>query len=1175
MIGAALFALSQVIGIIWSVKLVQRTKDRRLIAMPVLFGLLLILTSLRALAPEVSAWVRNEDLHLLVGACAFLVTLFFVGRAIRQQMAEQERSERQRAWLRNVIDHLPDPVYVKESDGRFLLANQAFTAAVGRDSPDDIIGKTDFDLFPERQARRLQREDQAVLESNGAVTEWSITDEAGNQRRFLTTKSSFGGPGQLAGTIGVTRDISQLKEAEAAARAKDRLARHLVEEGLGLICSHDMEGKILSINPAAVTTLGYRPGEGVGMNLRDFLTPSFRGQPFDAYLDRIRRKGIDTGVMRLVSKSGEERIWLYRNIRYEEQGMEPRVLGHAQDITDFKRAEGALRLSEERFRILFEAGPDAYYLSDLKGVFVDGNRAAEKLTGYSREELIGKNFLKLSLLSPIQVPKAARLLAASALGQASGPAEFKLKRKDGGLVTLEIRTHPVKIGDQNLVLGCARDITERKEAEVALRHSEERFRSVIETAGSAIIGLSHEGLITEWNRQAQHAYGVERAEAMGKNYMDSFLSRKARPLVEREMENVGAGKAAQNFEHAAESREGGETVMLWNLARWGGGKQGAGFILVGQDITELKQVQQQLKLAHDKLEERVAERTAELSIANARLRREVAERKRAEEALRDAEAELRRVTSSVSDYLWSATIDAKGRVEYSYYSPVVETVTGRPPEFYMAGPERWLSTVHPDDRQRVEAVVARLRDRAVDTEEEYRIILPNGKVRWVRDSVSAKRLPDGVLELNGVVSDQTERKRAEEEKERAESQLRHSQKLEAVGVLAAGIAHDFNNILSSVFLFTDLAVSSLADPEKAEAHLKKVIQSSERARLLVRRILAFSRQGDKGHEAVSIAVVVDDALNLLRALLPSTVEIRGRIAPDCGSVLGDAAQLHQIVMNLATNASHAMGESGGVLTLDLQPVDLDDAEAAARGAVRPGPYVQITVTDTGRGIAPEVLDRIFEPFFTTKQVGEGTGLGLSVVHGIVTRQKGAILAESEQGKGARFVVYLPRLEAAAAAPAPPRSVRPSGGSERILLVDDEPSLVEAMRLILENLGYAVTAHSNSAQALDAFRADPTRFDLVLSDVTMPRLTGTELAASILNVRPDVPIVLSTGYRDLLSPQEAERLGVAEVIVKPCGRAELDRTIRRALTRNMNSPGVGAPRRPVRRGNRTRRGAQSL
>ena len=264
MVGAALFVLSQVIGLAWSLRLVRRTKDRRLIAIPVLFGLLLVLMSLRALAPEVSAWIRHQNLQLLLGACAFLVTLFFVDRAVRQRMDEEERTKRQRALLRNVIDHLPDQVFVKGTDGRFLLANQRFAAAIGGDSPDDIIGKTDFDLFPEKQARRLQREDQAVLESNGAVTEWSITDEAGNRRRFLTAKSSFGGPGQLAGTIGVTRDVSQLKEAEAAARAKDRLARHLVEEGLGLICSHDMEGKILSINPAAATTLGYRPGEGVG-----------------------------------------------------------------------------------------------------------------------------------------------------------------------------------------------------------------------------------------------------------------------------------------------------------------------------------------------------------------------------------------------------------------------------------------------------------------------------------------------------------------------------------------------------------------------------------------------------------------------------------------------------------------------------------------------------------------------------------------------------------------------------------------------------------------------------------------------------------------------------------------------------------------------------------------------
>jgi PAS domain S-box-containing protein len=377
-----------------------------------------------------------------------------------------------------------------------------------------------------------------------------------------------------------------------------------------------------------------------------------------------------------------------------------------------------------------------------------------------------------------------------------------------------------------------------------------------------------------------------------------------------------------------------------------------------------------------------------------------------------------------------------------------------------------------------------------------------------------------------------------------EDQLRQSHKMEALGALAGGVAHDFNNILGAILGYSELAQDELDPGHPAQSHLDQALRAGERARDLVRQILAFSRQTEREESPLKLAPLVLEALKLIRASLPSSIEIRTELAPEQGAVLADPTQLHQVLMNLCTNAAQAM-EQGGTLTVGVDQVSLDP-EAARSLEVQPGVYRRLTVADTGPGVPPEARPRVFEPYFTTKQSSANTGLGLAVCHGIVKSHDGAITIRSApHGRGASFQVLLPRVTGRAAEARPEAEPAP-GGSERILLVDDEEALVEVCRRMLGRLGYQVEAFTASPRALEAFRADPYRFDLVLTDLTMPRLGGLELCAQVQALRPGAPVVLVTGFSTGLSEKELKAAGVRALLKKPLVRRELGLALRQAL-----------------------------
>ena len=463
--------------------------------------------------------------------------------------------------------------------------------------------------------------------------------------------------------------------------------------------------------------------------------------------------------------------------------------------------------------------------------------------------------------------------------------------------------------------------------------------------------------------------------------------------------------------------------------------------------------------------------------------------------------------------------------------------------------------VHPDDVAGAEeALAAHLMGKSDSYEAELRLRHKSGDWVWVLDKGRVlERDADGQpLRICGTHLDITRRKKVEAELSEILEHTHRVQKMEAIGVLAGGIAHDFNNILSAVMGYNDLAMETVAADSETHGYLTEVSRASSRAKNLVSQILAISRPGTHEQKPIKLHIVVEEALRLLRETIPTTIAFQREINPCCSIVMADASQVHQVTMNLCTNAYHAMSEHGGTLTVRLDETQVEGGVGSMPEGLIQGRYVRLVVEDTGVGIAEDVIAHIFEPYYTTKEVGVGTGLGLATVFGIVEEHGGVINVRSEVGHGAAFEVYFPvhcgdlavsRSEDRDSEPVPP------GKGERILFVDDEQPIVAAYTAILQRLGYEVSAFVHSGEALQAFRANPDGFDLVITDQTMPGLTGIDLAKEILRIRSDIPVFLSTGYSASVSETVAKGVGLYGYLMKPLRRDELARSIRLALDKS--------------------------
>jgi PAS domain S-box-containing protein len=780
-------------------------------------------------------------------------------------------------------------------------------------------------------------------------------------------------------------------ESSAGELEAMRLWRTAFESVGDAFCLLDREGKVLDCN-AAMTKFFKRPHKDlIGRPCHELVRHGERPLEDCAFRRMLRSRQRET-----TSFSWHDR-WLRCLIDpiLNESGEISGAVHILEDISELKRAEEEARISEERFRILFEYAPDGYYLNNLEGNFVDGNRAAESITGYGREELIGKNFLELDLLSPDQLSRAGECLAKNVEGLPSGPDEFLLKRKDGTRIPVEIRTYPVQRKGETLVLGIARDITERKKAEEEL----EKYR--------------------------------------------------------------------------------------------------------------------------DHLQDLVESRTAEL--------------KRSEE-------KYRLHFENASDVIFSLGPDFR----LLTMSPSVERILGYAPHEMIGKAVQDLNILVPESLEQALSDIRRVLAGEEIRFTVHEFVARDGTRKFGEVSAVPLFREGRAVAVISVARDITERRKAEETLRRTEAMLQQSQKMEAIGRLAGGIAHDFNNLLTVISGYSQLVSEILAPDSPISRDMQEIMRAADRATVLTRQLLAFSRMQVLKPEVLNLNKVVTDLERMLRRVIGEGVILIAELNPTIGNVEVDPGQIEQVIMNLAVNARDAMPE-GGQLIIETDNVELDEAFVSRYPEVRPGSYIMFSMSDSGYGMDEDTRAKIFEPFFTTKDRGKGTGLGLATVYGIVKQSGGHITCDSNPGIGTVFRIYLPRIEAPA---------RESGkdhedeetrrGSETILLVEDEEMVREIGRRALSMFGYKVLEASTGEEALRLAKQHADPIQLLLTDIAMPGMSGLDLFHRMAPLHPELKVLFMSGY----APEAIDHHGILKpgtvFIEKPFAPLTLLQLVKKVL-----------------------------
>ncbi|MCF8031960.1 MAG: PAS domain S-box protein [Desulfarculaceae bacterium] len=1030
---------------------------------------------------------------------------------IFQDITERKKAEeairQSEEKFRSAFDNAGIGMALVGVDSRFLSVNEALTEMLGY-SPEELKELTFVDITHPEDLESAKLASQRL--GKGEVETYE------QEKRYLRKDGATiwvringnllrDGQGQPLFMVSQVADITERKKAQ------DEL-NEIFNMSMDLICVADIKTTtFLKVNPAFTTVLGYAQEDLVGVSFMQFLHPD-DVEPTRKVVDEQLTRGdkVINFTNRYRRKDGEY-VWLNWNSHPDpEKGVTYAV---ALDITEQRRYEQELK---EREALLNEVGAIAKI----------GGWEMDLVTRQSKWTKGTYDIVEIEPGQPIPgpddhvdwyLPKYRDMIkeAMRALVEDDVPLDFEAEAKTGKGKIKWCRAlgRAERVNGKAVrVYGTFQDITERKQAEEELRESQLWLEATFSAQADAIFVVTPDRRTVRVNPAASDIFGYTTQELIEHSTEVVHVDHEHYLEFGRRLQEAFDRGEAAHFEFECKRKNGEifpteHTVSLLKSD----GDQPMGILSVLRDITERKQAEEMLAQTQERFRQLMEQSPSVIEIYDAKGNQ--IQVNRAYEELWDFPASHTVGHFNLFKSQEFARLGLRPYAERAYAGEVVDIP---PYRFDGRGP----------------------------TEGRGR-----GRVRWLKTRFYPLKDNQGQVQ-NLVVTheDYSETRNAEEHARALEAQLRQSQKLEAVGTLAGGIAHDFNNILAAIMGYAELTQDDLPAGHPSRDNVGHILSATRRARDLTRQVLNFSRPGEEHQRPMRLAVLVKETLKLLRPSIPAYIDIRQDISDEDVLIMADQSQMHQVLLNLCTNAAQAINENGFV-EVGLKTIEVKAGQPDAPPNLKSGSYQMLWVKDSGQGMDQNTLGRVFDPFFTTKEPGAGTGMGLSVVHGIVLAHDGAVSVESRPGEGSLFQVYLPVLEDGELPHESQENSLP-GGRERILLVDDEPALVDLGRKALERLGYQVTTATSSRDALELFRTDPQAFDLVITDYTMPGLTGTALAESMLQLRPGLPIILCTGYSsDHITSPQVRSLGIRSLAHKPLRSAEIARIIRRTLDRN--------------------------
>ncbi len=1015
-----------------------------------------------------------------------------ISEQIQTTQALRENEERNRALLETMYDGFG----IQDRNGVFTYVNIRLCEML-KYPRDELVGQAVKNFLDKKNQEILERQLENRLQSkfNSYELTWTAKD-GGKVYTIVSPGIIPDAEGRVKKFFAVVTDVSERKSAEEALMESEHLYRMLIENSLTGIYMIKKGGFIFANDNFRAIT-GYSEDDLESLDPVNIVHPKQRERIRNRVESRLRGKDVPSEYeVEIVRKDGSIRD-MYLRAAMVTFKQAPAVLGNLIDITEMKRTERALKESEEKYRNILEGMEEGYFEVDLAGDLTFFNDSICKILGYSRDELIGMNSREYT-----DKKDAKKLYQAFnkvyRTRQSVKAFDWGIIRKDGTKKHVDSSISLVndEDGQPTGFRGIVRDITEAKLIEEALRQSEGKYRNILESIEEGYYEVDLKGTFTFFNDSFHKTTGYTRGELLEQNYRQYTDPELAKSMYKAFNKVYTSKKPIKDYEWEIASKDGTKRYLEISISLRSDSKgDPIGFGGIVRDITERK------------LTEKAFQREKE------------------------------RFRVLVEESPFGVTLIGKdGR--FKYLNPKFIEIFGYTLEDIPNG-KKWFEKAYPDTQYRNQVISTWINDLkkakvGESRPREFTVICKNGSEKVIGFRPVTMNTGDQFVIYEDVSA-----------QKRLEKQLLQAQKMESIGTLAGGIAHDFNNILAAILGHTQLADLDIPEGIKAKKNLKEVLKSIQRARDLVNQILTFSRKSGLERKPVQISLIVKEALKLLRASLPTTIEIRQHIDDDRDVVDADPTQIHQVLMNLCTNASHAMMEKGGILDVALTNVDFSEHELDSEQGLKPGPYLRLTVRDTGEGMDRQTMERIFDPYFTTKEKGVGTGLGLATTHGIVKSHGGIITVESEPGTGTSFNVFFPVIEQEIKPEEDKERPLPTG-HETILLIDDEQVLVELGKQMIERLGYKVVTRTSSIEALELFRTKPHQFDLVITDMTMPQMTGDTLATELMRIRHDIPVILCTGYSEHMTGEKARRMGIRDFAMKPLVIQQLAGIIRKVL-----------------------------